>query len=237
MKIKQPKEELQSIEDYIRPFRDAPSSSNISSNTSSSPSIPSLDTRQTPKLEAALERAWKNRDFEIDKYWSRATYFWAFIASAFAGYLGILASDKIEVNLKQTYTFMLACIGLIFSVAWIFVNKGSKKWQENWEKHIDMLEDYVTGPIYKTTITERGYSVSKINLRVSEFIFGVWAILFIKDIAPWGSTKQWEFSLLKCLFLLLTLWFIIRIVLQHDKGRKEEKGFFSFYRRRNEEVL
>ncbi len=38
------------------------------------------------KIGAALERAWKNRDFEIDKYWSRATYFWTFIASAFVGY-------------------------------------------------------------------------------------------------------------------------------------------------------
>lgn len=228
MKIQQPKKELTSIEEYIAPFRDTPPSSSYNN--------PPNDT-QTPKLNAALERAWKNRDFEIDKYWSRATYFWAFIASAFAGYLGIVTSDKIDVNFKETYTFMLACIGLIFSVAWVYVNKGSKKWQENWEKHIDMLEDDVTGPIYKTTTTEKGYSVSKINLRVSEFILIIWIVLFVNGIVPWISQQKWEFSPLKCIFLALTLWFVIRIPMQNDKGKKNKRKTFAFDRRENVEII
>jgi tRNA A-37 threonylcarbamoyl transferase component Bud32 len=35
----------------------------------------------------ALKQALDIRKFEIDLYWKRATYFWAFIAVSFAGYL------------------------------------------------------------------------------------------------------------------------------------------------------
>ena len=124
------------------------------------------------KRIAALERAWQNRDFEIDKYWSRAAYFWAFIASAFAGYISTANSD----NLKKfpELPFIIICLGLVFSVAWLLVNIGSKKWQENWEKHIDMLEDEVTGPLYKTVLNKtpkegynrRGFIQTSLKLAV-----------------------------------------------------------------------
>ncbi|MCD8739374.1 hypothetical protein LT679_02060 [Mucilaginibacter roseus] len=131
------------------------------------------------KLELALERAWHNRDFEIEKYWSRATYFWAFIAATFAGYIAVMASDKIEQQFQTELAFIIICMGIVFSVSWLMVNIGSKKWQENWEKHIDMLEDAVTGPIYKTVWNKRAFSVSKINIYVSGFVIGIWLLLSI----------------------------------------------------------
>ena len=33
------------------------------------------------------------RKFEIDLYWKRAAYFWAFIAATFAGYFALLGSN------------------------------------------------------------------------------------------------------------------------------------------------
>jgi len=41
--------------------------------------------------ERAIEQALDTRKFEIDLYWKRATYFWAFIAATFAGYFLILS--------------------------------------------------------------------------------------------------------------------------------------------------
>jgi hypothetical protein len=41
------------------------------------PFLEEVEIPQNVKLEKALEPAWMNRDYEIDKYWSRATYFWA----------------------------------------------------------------------------------------------------------------------------------------------------------------
>ncbi|MFM2394507.1 MAG: hypothetical protein RLZZ546_2489, partial [Bacteroidota bacterium] len=37
-------------------------------------------------LEESLTRAYSIRQFELDLYWKRATYFWAFIAVTFTAY-------------------------------------------------------------------------------------------------------------------------------------------------------
>jgi hypothetical protein len=94
--------------------------------------------------KAALQEARENRRFEIELYWKRAGYFWLFISAAFAGYAALQA--------HQIIAFLLACLGLIFSLAWYFVNRGSKYWQENWELHVDLLEDSFSGPVYKTIV-------------------------------------------------------------------------------------
>jgi uncharacterized BrkB/YihY/UPF0761 family membrane protein len=113
-------------------------------------------------LESALEKAWENRNYEIDKFWSRAAYFWAFLALIFGAYFTVVSKN---MSLENPYLELyLICLGVVFSVGWIFVIKGSKRWQENWERHIDKLEDWVTGPLYKTIYSEYTYySVSKIN--------------------------------------------------------------------------
>jgi len=47
---------------------------------------------------AARRRAYKLaleiRQFEIELYWKRATYFWTIIAATFAGYFTLATSDK-----------------------------------------------------------------------------------------------------------------------------------------------
>jgi hypothetical protein len=44
-------------------------------------------------LVKAYTKAWENRDFEIDKFWTRAAYFWGFIVLIFGGYITILTSE------------------------------------------------------------------------------------------------------------------------------------------------
>jgi lipopolysaccharide export LptBFGC system permease protein LptF len=70
---------------------------------------------------AALAEAHKNRKFEIDLYWKRATYFWTFIAAAFAGYFLLQNGAS-----NSTTSFVVACLGFVFSLSWYFVNRGSK---------------------------------------------------------------------------------------------------------------
>lgn len=133
-----------------------------------------------------LEKILDIRKFEIDLYWKRATYFWTFIAATLTGYgLTFTAKDATQENLLR-FQFLIICFGLVFSFAWFLVNKGSKFWQENWEKHLDMTEDSVIGPLYKTTISRASYSsfwiptsayaasVSKINQILSLFVFTIW---------------------------------------------------------------
>lgn len=49
-----------------------------------------------------------------------------------------------------------------------------KHWQENWEKHVDVLEDDVIGPLYKVVLSRNsGMSISE---KIRNFITGPSAI-------------------------------------------------------------
>jgi hypothetical protein len=53
--------------------------------------------------------------------------------------------------------YVVTCLGFLFSLAWYFVNRGSGAWQRNWESHVDLLEDEIMGPLYKTTLNRHTY--------------------------------------------------------------------------------
>jgi hypothetical protein len=133
----------------------------------------------------ALASAWRNRDFEIDLYWKRASYFWTFIAATFAGYVALISSESFE-KVREKFPqveYVIICLGIVFSFAWLLVNIGSKKWQENWESHIEMLEDSISGPLYKTVLFKDSFSVSKLNKIVNVFVIFIWIILGVKYLA------------------------------------------------------
>lgn len=136
--------------------------------------------------ENALKTALDIRKFEIELYWKRATYFWAFIAVIFAGYFSVSQGSANH----DVILMVICCLGLVFSLSWYMVNKGSKFWQNNWEYHVDLLENKINGPLYKTIIynsdisTNRPskpypFSVSKINQMLSFFLVMVWLILAV----------------------------------------------------------
>ena len=139
------------------------------------------------KKEKAFEKAHDIRKFEIELYWKRTTYFWAFIAASFAGYFAILTSKSI--SFQEQYLFLIESIGFVFSLGWFFVNRASKHWQLNWEKVIDSLEDDITGPLMKNHINNHNsfwsltlsyrFSVSRINQIISCFITLIWFLLMI----------------------------------------------------------
>lgn len=150
------------------------------------------------KTKAALEHALDIRKFEIGLYWQRATYFWALIAVAFAGYFAVLTAEHMSDADKGFNAFVIACLGLIFSLSWFLANRGSKYWQENWENHVDMLEDGITGPLYKTILHRpkntnlisraiegpAPFSVSQINQWVSLFTLLIWLCLIWVVLPP-----------------------------------------------------
>jgi hypothetical protein len=142
------------------------------------------------KRREALRAALKVRRFEIEMYWKRATYFWAFIATAFAGYFAVLASYRIDSY--RPVTVLISFIGFIFSLGWHFVNRGSKYWQENWEEHVFRLEQSVQGPLFACLKIPRNkclritgsfpYSGTKIN-QILSFVTAVcWGVLFVCSV-------------------------------------------------------
>jgi hypothetical protein len=159
------------------------------------------------KQKRAHNLALDIRKFEIDLYWKRAGYFWTFIAATLAGFMLVQKDTTPNAN-SEYLSIVLGCVGFIFSFAWYCVNKGSKQWQENWENHVDLLEDSMVGPLYKI-VTSRpsieepwwkpkgaykrsevlltgpsAFSVSKINQIVSLFVAALWVALVVHVLPP-----------------------------------------------------
>lgn len=149
---------------------------------------------RSPKSKRALALSLDIRKFEIELYWKRATYFWAFLAVILAAYFALLAAKDIPCDQKGEALLIVSCLGVIFSVAWYFVNRASKFWQENWESHVDVLEDAENGPLYKTLLSDNElsffklngpykFSVSKINQLLSLFVVVLFALLVERTLA------------------------------------------------------
>ncbi len=167
------------------------------------------ETRASKALMFALDV----RKFEIELYWKRATYFWVFTGAALAAYLAALTGKDLE-NRPQAL-LLTSCIGLVFSVAWYFVNRASKFWQSNWEVHVDLLENKVNGPIYKTVLTKTApwwkihgsyaFSVSKINQLLSLFVASVFLLLVLNTLHEhYMLAKDFELFPTACLGITLT---------------------------------
>ena len=167
--------------------------------------------------KAALKQALDIRKFEIDLYWKRATYFWTFIAATLAGFVAIQSSS---IQSKTDMSVLLACLGIVFSFGWLCVNRGSKYWQENWEYHLDMLENPINGPLYKVVMSRsepKGIqenlihlatgpsplSVSKINQLISLFVTLIWIVLLFYSLPEFK--KGAEFNWLYIMFVGLTV--------------------------------
>jgi hypothetical protein len=148
-----------------------------------------LDDKNDSMNKYRLDIVLDIRKFEIELYWKRATYFWTFIAAAYAGY-GITFTKTIT---STDFQFLISCLGFVLSVGWYLANKGSKFWHVNWETHLNLLEDDLVGPLHKTTINPKSYSkfwkptapyacsVSKINQILSFFNLFVWVILILNN--------------------------------------------------------
>lgn len=168
----------------------------------------------------ALELALDIRKFEIQLYWTRTAYFWTFIAAAIGGYGAVQTlSDPTKTDLSM----YLSCMGIVLSFAWHLANRGSKQWQENWENHVDLLEDFTTGPLYKITLARpprrrlgekiehaitgpSPYSVSKINQVISLYAMFLWVFFLWRSIGfskfSQGQMIAIGFTVLACLLLV-----------------------------------
>jgi hypothetical protein len=187
------------------------------------------------KAKMAFERAWSIRNFEIEMYWKRANYFWAFIASTFVGYFALVSSDKYSLpdEFNHVEVYFLICIGFILSIAWVLTNKGSKSWQRHWEAHVDLLEDKFTGPLYKIVYPTKTYSVSKINEIVSLVFSAIWILLGVKylfdqDLVFIGHGKPNWLVISSSITVVLAL---MAMIFGYGRGRFSDRQFIMHRRK------
>jgi len=135
------------------------------------------------KLKAAHARAYEMRKFEIELYWKRAAYFWAFQLVAFTA-LGLLFKDG---ELKYTELLLVpATIGTITACAGFLTSRGSKFWQENWEAHVDMLEGAMKGRLTQVVVCRgpQQFSVSRTNQFLLFLLMVGWVLVLIAGAFP-----------------------------------------------------
>jgi hypothetical protein len=185
-------------------------------------------SRGVNKLANAHKLAWETRNFEIDKFWIRTAFFGGFTALIFNGYIDILSGSH-QISIKNLDIYLI-CLGIIFSTAWLLSVFGSKHWQENWEAHIDMLEDEITGPLYKIIYCRRWwqcFSVSKINLFLVFIIGGMWIILLIMSIIKVENSNKFNRGIIIGI-VLMVLAIILMVSLCRSSGSwKIQKKYFK----------
>jgi hypothetical protein len=82
------------------------------------------------------------------------------------------------VHLWSPVAIALSGLGVLTAVANLLSAYGSKFWQENWEKHINMLEDNIEGRLYKTIWLSKkdasklkaSFTVTGVNLSVQNLM-------------------------------------------------------------------
>ncbi|KKL98888.1 hypothetical protein LCGC14_1819930 [marine sediment metagenome] len=191
-----------------------------------------IKDKTSEQIKVTYDKAWEAKNFEIELYWKIANYFWAFQIASFAGYFTIIGSDAYTLNPQVLY--FIVCIGFITGLAWVFTNKGSKTWQRHWEIHVDMLEDNITGPLYKFVTSPKTYSVSKINEIVSRFIMTIWIVLAIKyfaDHITFEYTNWRNIDYQVWLSSLAVIYFTFAMITGYGRGRFAERKV-QFYKRK-----
>lgn len=182
----------------------------------------------TPKEQAVkrLDLAVQTRNFEIELFWKRSLFFWGFIATAFAGYAALRQS-------KTELAVVIACFGMVCSFSWALVTRGSKYWQESWESKVDQYEASVIGKLFAHEealqihkgrwLQARRYSVSKISIALSDYIFILWLVILVGEVlqryapvAIQDRSKQYGIAF----FVFFSLVFMVML---HFSGRSSKR--------------
>jgi len=135
--------------------------------------------------EKRFDIAIETRNFEIELFWKRALFFWGFIASAF---IAFSALHKFNSGL----IIFVSSFGLICSISWALVNRGSKRWQENWERLVVKYGEEIDVKLFeeregvslssKGWLDARKYSVSRLTIALSDYTSFIWFVLFLYSI-------------------------------------------------------
>lgn len=191
----------------------------------------SLKFKSSDEKQKIFDLAWDSRKFEIELLWKRAGYFWAFQALALAGFVSIISIDNQSLHYSEI-EFYITCIGFTTAFAWHLINKGSKSWQRHWEKIIDVIEDDIIGELYKTSTTLKTFSVSKINILISQYFTIFWFFLIVKQIyEKYLFFKDGTFNENILFSIIITLIICINMRFGRGRGRFGNRNI-KFYRRK-----
>lgn len=172
-------------------------------------------------LEKIFDQAADIRKFEIGLFWQRSLFFWGFIAAAFVAYAELAKNDG-DADLR----LVVAGFGIICSVAWTLANRGSKYWQENWERKLKVAEQKLFGEsaFAKNSEINRQvwwgaarYSVTRLTIALSDFTTIMWVFLFFRSMPKFTCSS--ELILPALLFFFLVFYVIAMLKRCQSRNR------------------
>lgn len=231
-----------SKDEYLKDFGTVdPSSSSASSESTKNfnQGVYPKNTRAAKAYEVALDI----RKFEIELLWKRAGYFWLLLAALMTA-LGIVltagSKEVLSLDRREQIALLLSCSGAVFSYCWAIVNSASKSWQRNWEFQVDVLEDIVVGPLYKTVLFRdrpqlpNYYSLSDVNIWIAYYfclLFTTGALYFT------GLGRTTEIDWIKAAIWIVNVIFVAALVQATRRDRNSEDLKWSYaYTRRSIEI-
>ncbi len=95
-------------------------------------------------VKDVYERLCANRDREIELVWKRAVFLTAFLIACFTAYGGLLTAyignsvpNNAPFAVISVATIGIGFVGMLLSIIWIQMAKGSKAWYEHYENVIE----------------------------------------------------------------------------------------------------
>ena len=203
--------------------------------TTTQTSIPPSDRLSLKEIRETLYHC---RDMELNLLWQRSLLLAGFMTLCFSGY-GIMASKAVDagdVNFGYLYQYMggIALVGIILSVIWIFMVKGSKAWYEVYEGVIcDIEKETNPYPKYRmgvyaenkrgeydtTFLNNQGgaFSPSKINILIGWVLLGIWSVCEAVSLYNLLCSQlfdiDWSKYVWALLFLILSI--CVPIMIKH----------------------
>lgn len=168
-----------------------------------------------------LEYAEAARQFEIERFWQRSTFFWALIGAAFVAY-GVLYEKKGEPLI------LISGFGVVASLSWTLQNRGSKYWQEAWEQKIESVELSVLGAhlfsnrehVFRNGLWGASeYSVSKLAIAISDFAVSIWISLLIIAVIASSSSSYLIFG--GVVSLVIVIFAAALLIYSHPAGGRQ----------------
>lgn len=115
-----------------------------------------------------FDRLWKCRDFELATLWQRSVLLGTFMLATYAGY-GMMILNVFEKSYRATRWDVLNLVaigmcgfGVLLSVLWVMMLKGSKAWYEIYERAIEDFRTYWPEAFRTCVMTSRSVQCSEL---------------------------------------------------------------------------
>jgi len=201
-----------------------------------------ISPRDKEAIRYAYETAHRIREFEIDLYWRRSAYIWAMQAALIgiavisrsfgdttfeldtsAGWGSALVTSRTDPSEHGLIaTILVSMLAFVVASLWLTIITGAKFWQDNWERHVDILGQELGQNLYQVypmMLSPNArlccqippYSVTKLNKYLVYSFILFWLTYLLWALVDLGSNYS-ETSKIGLTFVMLGIIFSLAVI-------------------------